>query len=761
MNKHHFSIIIIIFSLLYLPQTSELNESHQRRVQDSISKEIIQNTNRISQSRTQTQIKSINNQLISDNYYSVFLLNQGQLAENFSLYAILPQGIVYFNTSSIIYKIAGSTFHINFIGSNLVEPVGIDNLNSYSNYFIGKQYFINTTQYSSILYKNIYNGISLRYYFTNEGIKYEFIVDSFIDINLIKMRYSGYENYKVTLTSIELTSFNVTFIDAKLSVWYDDTGEIIKSHYNFEPCIIMKCLDIQFEIPSYDHTRTIVIDPLVISFSSVFGGMLNEISFDIIIDDNEYIYITGWTQSADFYNLNSYQANFGGSNFTGDAFITKLSKNGSTIIYSTFIGGVGKDEGIDLAIDSDNNVYLTGLTGSVDFPTSKNAFDSTYNGGQTAGDIFISKFSADGTELIYSTFIGGFDDDWSFSIAIDHDKNVYIGGATLSINYPTTLNSFDSNFNGPFNTGGFVPGDIIISKLSANGSVLLDSTYIGGLGIEFVNSITIDDQLNIYFIGSTNSDTDFPVVNAIDSTYNGKGDVFVGKLSSDFSNLIFLTYIGGNESETGSAISLDSENNPIIIGFTSSTNFPTTKNAFSKTINGLGDSFIFKISSDGSDIIYSTFFGGESVDEGLDVVLDNNDYIYLLGVTISENFPLKNSENYSNRGKKDIFVSKFTPNGQSLVFSILLGGSEDDDPTAITIDKENNVYITGYTQSTDIPVIGFETFNRGESNIFVIKISQTSPSPANFFSDFVLTSGISVFIVSILLAYYPKFKKWT
>ncbi len=761
MNKHHFSIIIIIFSLLYLPQTSELNESHQRRVQDSISKEIIQNTNRISQSRTQTQIKSINNQLISDNYYSVFLLNQGQLAENFSLYAILPQGIVYFNTSSIIYKIAGSTFHINFIGSNLVEPVGIDNLNSYSNYFIGKQYFTNTTQYSSILYKNIYNGISLRYYFTNEGIKYEFIVDSFIDINLIKIRYSGYENYKVTLTSIELTSFNVTFIDAKLSVWYDDTGEIIKSHYNFEPCIIMKCLDIQFEIPSYDHTRTIVIDPLVISFSSVFGGMLNEISFDIIIDDNEYIYITGWTQSADFYNLNSYQANFGGSNFTGDAFITKLSKNGSTIIYSTFIGGVGKDEGIDLAIDSDNNVYLTGLTGSVDFPTSKNAFDSTYNGGQTAGDIFISKFSADGTELIYSTFIGGFDDDWSFSIAIDHDKNVYIGGATLSINYPTTLNSFDSNFNGPFNTGGFVPGDIIISKLSANGSVLLDSTYIGGLGIEFVNSITIDDQLNIYFIGSTNSDTDFPVVNAIDSSYNGKGDVFVGKLSSDFSNLIFLTYIGGNESETGSAISLDSENNPIIIGFTSSTNFPTTKNAFSKTINGLGDSFIFKISSDGSDIIYSTFFGGESVDEGLDVVLDNNDYIYLLGVTISENFPLKNSENYSNRGKKDIFVSKFTPNGQSLVFSILLGGSEDDDPTAITIDKENNVYITGYTQSTDIPVIGFETFNRGESNIFVIKISQTSPSPANFFSDFVLTSGISVFIVSILLAYYPKFKKWT
>jgi len=761
LNKHHFSIIIIIFSLLYLPQTSELNESHQRRVQDSISKEIIQNTNRISQSRTQTQIKSINNQLISDNYYSVFLLNQGQLAENFSLYAILPQGIVYFNTSSIIYKIAGSTFHINFIGSNLVEPVGIDNLNSYSNYFIGKQYFTNTTQYSSILYKNIYNGISLRYYFTNEGIKYEFIVDSFIDINLIKMRYSGYENYKVTLTSIELTSFNVTFIDAKLSVWYDDTGEIIKSHYNFEPCIIMKCLDIQFEIPSYDHTRTIVIDPLVISFSSVFGGMLNEISFDIIIDDNEYIYITGWTQSADFYNLNSYQANFGGSNFTGDAFITKLSKNGSTIIYSTFIGGVGKDEGIDLAIDSDNNVYLTGLTGSVDFPTSKNAFDSTYNGGQTAGDIFISKFSADGTELIYSTFIGGFDDDWSFSIAIDHDKNVYIGGATLSINYPTTLNSFDSNFNGPFNTGGFVPGDIIISKLSANGSVLLDSTYIGGLGIEFVNSITIDDQLNIYFIGSTNSDKDFPVVNAIDSSYNGKGDVFVGKLSSDFSNLIFLTYIGGNESETGSAISLDSENNPIIIGFTSSTNFPTTKNAFSKTINGLGDSFIFKISSDGSDIIYSTFFGGESVDEGLDVVLDNNDYIYLLGVTISENFPLKNSENYSNRGKKDIFVSKFTPNGQSLVFSILLGGSEDDDPTAITIDKENNVYITGYTQSTDIPVIGFETFNRGESNIFVIKISQTSPSPANFFSDFVLTSGISVFIVSILLAYYPKFKKWT
>ncbi len=330
-------------------------------------------------------------------------------------------------------------------------------------------------------------------------------------------------------------------------------------------------------------------------YSTYLGGRDGDFGYGIAVDTQGNADITGYTTSTNFPTKNPFQATFGG----GDAFVTKLNAAGDALVYSTYIGGSGNDEGYGIAVDAQGNAYITGYTKSTNFPT-KNPLQATFGGNQ---DAFVTKLNAAGDALLYSTYLGGGGDDYGYGIAVDAQGSAYITGNTTSTNFPTK-NPFQPTYGGNSGGGGgfdgefdTIRGDAFVTKLNAAGDALVYSTYLGGSGDDGGVGIAVDTQGNAYITGYTTS-TNFPTKNPLQAT-NGGGyyfgtDAFVTKLNATGDALLYSTYLGGSGDEGGVGIAVDTQGNADITGYTESGNFPT-KNPLQPT-NGNGDAFIAKIS---------------------------------------------------------------------------------------------------------------------------------------------------------------------
>ena len=384
------------------------------------------------------------------------------------------------------------------------------------------------------------------------------------------------------------------------------------------------------------------------------------------------------------------------------------------LIYSTFIGGNDWDFGNRITLDSENNIYITGKTESSDFPITTECFDDPEN---ITRNIFIFKFKPDSSSLVYSTYIAGSKEDSCESINIDSKNNVYIIGETDSTDFPTTSGCYDDSHNGGY--------DVFIFKLNYKGSKLLYSTYIGGSGSEYGCDIALDSLNNTIITGYTNS-ADFPMTTgSYDNTKNGGYDIFILKINSDCSSLLYSTYIGGSNDDYGFAIAYDSENNAYITGETSSTNFPTSSGCFDDSFNGDRDVFVFKLKSDGSEMLYSSFIGGSSSDYGYDISIDFENNTIITGYTRSSDFPTTpGCYDDSYNGNRDAFIFKLKSDGSTLIYSTYIGGSGWDYGYGIATDSNNITYITGRTKSSDFPTTAgcIDDSYNGDSDIFLIKL---------------------------------------
>jgi hypothetical protein len=447
-----------------------------------------------------------------------------------------------------------------------------------------------------------------------------------------------------------------------------------------------------FNIGKYNKTEKLIIDPLVLLYSTYLGGSGNEGGYGITVDANGCTYITGSTDSTDFPLQNPYM-NHTGDNYC-DVFITKLSADGQSLIFSTYLGGTNWDLVYGIAVDPSGAVYVTGQTFSTDFPC-QNAYQGS-NAGWT--DVFLTKLSADGQFLLYSTYLGGSRDDEGCAIAVDSSGAAYVTGLTGSTNFPLKNHIMGYQWS----------DDVFVTKLSTDGQSLIYSTYLGGNGSDLGYGITVDANECAYITGYTESQ-DFPLKNPYMS-YRGSNDhndldVFVTKLSTDGQSLVYSTYLGGNSHDYGTGIAVDANGCAYITGETRSTDFPIQNPYMSYPEDNDSNAFVTKLSADGQSLIYSTYIGGSDNDWGWKIAVDANGCAYVIGTTWSTDFPLQApymrdpGDNYC-----DAFFTKFSTDGQSLDYSTYLGGSFYDYGGGIAVDAKGGAYITGETMSEDFHI---------------------------------------------------------
>ncbi|NHI89319.1 MAG: hypothetical protein EAX87_07335 [Candidatus Thorarchaeota archaeon] len=422
-------------------------------------------------------------------------------------------------------------------------------------------------------------------------------------------------------------------------------------------------------------------------FSTFIGGSSDDTFYDAIVDSEGNIYITGYVKSSNFPIVGAYDGTYNGN---WDTVVVKLNSTGNGVVFSTYIGGSNDERGLEFYIGTDFSVWFTGYTASSNFPTV-NAYDSTYNGGW---DGFIVHLSANGSSLLYSTFIGGSGDDLAEFITFDDDGYLYLSGFTRSSNFPV-VNGYDTTFNGD--------RDAFALKMQPDLHGFVFSTFLGGSGYDYTYGSRIAANGDFLIAGVTTS-TNFPMLNSFDSTYNGGDDIFVTRLNAAGNALIFSTYIGGSGEEYFGKFDLDQQENLLMGGSTMSSDFPT-RNAYDSTFNGGRDAFALKLASNGSALYFSTYIGGSGSDTVYGVQVDRWNNIHLSGVTTSTDLPVKNAFQNESQGMDDTFVFKINSTGNGLLYSTYLGGSADDGQRGMAIDKLGRVYIVGWTQSSDHPVV--------------------------------------------------------
>jgi hypothetical protein len=578
-----------------------------------------------------------------------------------------------------------------FVGSNHVTPEGREKLSWCSNFFYGNdtsKWNTNVPNYQEIVYYNIYDGIDLKYYSNRAGFKYDLIVQPGAEVGQIRIRMNGAE--RLSLEDPTELRFETKFkdvFDRDLKIYQTLDGVKKEIDGNFK---IIDNNEYGFEISDdYNKTEILVIDPLL-EYSTFIGGGSTEYCNDISVDGSGNAVITGFTYSSTFPTTNgSYNTT---KNKKYDCFVTKLSNNGSNLVYSTFIGGADSDYASAIKLDSKGVAYITGQTSSSNFPITENVFNDTLAGDW---DVFVLKLNAMGSGLFYSTFIGGSAFDRSWDLDIDASGYVFVTGDTTSIDFPVISDSFDTVKNSS--------SDCFVLKLNRTGQKLIYSTFLGGELVDIAYGIVVDKLGCAYITGMTDS-LDFPMSgNAMDTIRNGTYDGFASKLNKTGKGLVYSTYIGGDDLDAGQAITLKSNNCAVITGNTSSSNFPVTSGANDTDYDGLDDGFVLILNQTGQKTIYSTFIGGDSIDISYDICLDDAENIYITGQTVSSDFPVT-SDAYNNiLNGYDIFLTKLTPQLSNIIYSTFIGGSLSDKGTAITLDSFNSVYVIGETSSSTFP----------------------------------------------------------
>ena len=567
----------------------------------------------------------------------------------------------------------------------------IDRLRGQAHYFSGPdpaRWRTNVPMWGKVRYHEVYPGIDVVYYGAQGHLEFDFVVAPGADPAKIQMVLEGLaadDSVDIVPGAGVRVAFPTGEVRLRPPHAYqeiDGTTRVVDVDY-----VLERAVDhppkISLRLGAYDPTRPLVIDP-VLAYSSSFGIAADDAGLGVAVDTAGNTYVTGVADATGAIPPRG-----------GEAFVMKLDPTGA-VAYAVYLGGSGDDGATSIDVDADGNAVVAGGTNSADFPMV-NAAQSYQNG----TDAFVAKLGPTGT-LLYSTYLGGTDDDGAYAVAIGASGHLYVAGATKSTSFPVTA--------GTRSFGGAV--DAFIAKLdpavSGSGGISY-ATFLGGTGDDIAYGLAVDSTGNAYVTGVTAS-SDFPTVLGFQASTQGSNDAFVAKLGPDGIALPWSTYFGGIGPDAGNGIAVDSAGLVYVTGSTASPNFP--QKAGTLPYGGGGDAFVAKfnpvVTLGSRSLLYSTFLGGSALDVGRAIAVDAEGNGYVAGFTESPNFPLSH-EAQGPQGGRDAFVTKLnmkTGGPSAVMYSTYLGGSGEDDAYGITVDAQANAYVTGVTESGNFPVVG-------------------------------------------------------
>jgi uncharacterized protein (TIGR03437 family) len=626
---------------------------------------------------------------------------------------------------SLRNKSGVSTLRMSVIGADRAARItGVDPIAAKTNYFHGasrNDWQIGVQNYGRVKYASVYRGIDLIYYGSDQQLEYDFVVAPGADPTAIRLKFAGERKKRIDSNGDLILMLQGTEIRQHKPKIYQTIAGVQKEiggGYR-----IGRHGDVTFSVSPYDTNQPLIIDP-VVTFATYAGGSRSELGTAVAVDSANNIYVAGDTISSNFpATQGSYKATSIGD---FDTFVIKYSPAGA-VVYSTYIGGNGEENTKSIAVDSQGNPVVAGFTDSSNFPTL-NAAQGTNKGGYFGYDGFVFKLNAAGSDLMFSTYLGGNADDLVNRVVLDSQGNAYVVGAAASSNFPVTVGVFQGSLKGALNA--------TVTKLSSTGTIIY-STFVGGSQVEVANAVSVDNSGNAYVVGYSSS-TDFPVTTgAFQTAFRGgttsliPQDAFAIKLNPSGQALLYASYIGGSGDDTANAAVVDSFGSLYVAGTTGSTNFPVSSGVLQRDLSGLQDGFIVKLNSTGSTATYSTLIGGTRAESLYGIALDASGQAYVTGGTTSSNFPTLNPIQAANAGGSDAYVAVLKADGSAIVQGTYFGGKGVEGARSIAVDRDGNVIIVGDGDSTDIPATSTaaqKAYGGGLSDAFIAKINFATAS---------------------------------
>ncbi len=616
------------------------------------------------------------------------------------------------------------------VGANQhARAEGVEKQVARSNYFIGNdpsQWHKDVPNYGKVRYAGIYPGIDLLYYGKQKQLEYDFVVGPGADAGAIALNFAAGADasQRIPLTINRDGDLMASVDGGKISFHKPVIYQGSNHHRTTIDGRYTLTADgrVGFKLGAYDHSKQLVIDP-VLSYSTYLGGSDEDIAYGITygVRYGQPI-LVGSTRSADFPEILALYPYGGGTCGTQpcrDIFVAKYNPALTELIFATFIGGSNDDVPSQVTQDIYGDIFLVGYSLSTNFPVRGPVFQKTFKGGSVTGDAVVVEVESAGFYLEWSSYLGGSGDDQAFSLAVDTPGNVFVSGHTTSTDFPVTAGAYQTKC--PVDSSGGCSTSFV-SEVNPTGKALVYSTYLGGsngLG-ESAYGIAIDANDDAYLSGITGS-PNYPTTPRAyktscgsDGLCNGTYDGFVTELNPTGTAVLASTFLGGSSFDYTAGIVVK----PTAIyvsGSTVSSDFPVTVNAAQKTYGGnssgcvvstgtCGDVTVSKLNTALTALQYSTYLGG-SLDEnpGLSMAVDTNGYMYVTGQTASPDFPQLHAMQAYGGGTSDAFLTQITPQG-AFGYSTYFGGNGEDWAYRVALDPTNNVYITGGTLSTNLPV---------------------------------------------------------
>ncbi len=586
-----------------------------------------------------------------------------------------------------------AALQMRLVGANPSTPVGEEELETKTNYFVGNdpdRWHTDVPNFARVRYPDVYPGVDLVYHGAGRSLEYDVVVAPDADPSAVAVEWEGADSATVDGSgNLELVVDGAE-LRQQAPVLYQEDGSGARQPVSGA----FRALGggrFGVDVGEYDRTRPLVVDP-VLTYVYDVDGTYWDISQGVAVDSTGATYIAGWTHSRNLPTSLGYDATFNGGS---DAFVAKINPAGNAVVYCTYLGGYSEESANEIALDSSGAAFVGGDTQSDDFPM-RASLDNIFNG---ISDAFVTKIGPTGDSLIYSTYLGGNGLDEVWGVASDGSGAVYVVGNTFSSDFPT-VNAYDSTYHA---------GDAFVTKLRPFLSAAIPpyhvqieySTFLGGTSTDDASDVAVDASGAAVVVGTTAS-SDFPRTGHTPA-FNGLWDAFVTKLSPSGSALTYSTLLGGSGSDYADGIAIGADGSLYVVGGTESADYPTTAGAYDRTSNGGFDLFVTKLRPASFPnppyvIAYSTYLGG-SGNEGNNfngIAVDSSGAAVVVGTSRSADYPMFLAIDPTPDEEGNIVVTKLRPAGNGLVYSTFLSGDQVfTEGTNVAVDASGAAYATG------------------------------------------------------------------